>query len=399
MRVATLSNPKLMVDLISRSQADLARLQSQAATGKAFVAPSEDPFGATRSLQLTRALDQLEQYERNAGRAEDRLTLQEVTLGDLGSLFQRVRELTIQGNSGLLSDVDRRAIAAEVSQLREEVISLANAADGEGRFLFAGTAGSVRPFSETTGAVQYLGDQTERVLQIGPSRTVSDGVTGDAVFMRVTNGNGDFVTSADAANTGTAVIDAGNLADLGQVVDQSYRITFTSPTDYEVRDGGGTLVSTGTYDSEVGNSIVFAGLQVGITGEPAPGDAFDIAPSTNQDVFATMQQLIDALNRPAPTPEDRAAFNNAINGALANIDQLQENLSVQRSRIGARLNAVESQRSLNNDSAILLDASKSAVEDVDLVEAISSLERELNSLEAAQQSFIAVQRLSLFNFL
>ncbi len=399
MRVAQLSNPTLMVDLIGRASAELTRLQGQAATGKAFQAPSEDPFGATRSLQLTRALDQLEQYETNAGRAEDRLTLQEVTLGDLGDQFRRVRELAIQANSAILSDADRRAIGAEVQQIRQEALALANAVDGEGRYLFSGTRSNVEPFADSGAGVQYLGDQSERLLQIGPGRTVADGADGDAVFMRVTNGNGDFVTGADGANTGTGVIDAGNLVDLSVVVDQTYDITFTSATDFEVTDGAGTVISTGTYDSDTGADIVFAGLSVGITGSPAAGDRFVVDPSRNQDVFSTLDQLVTVLNTPQPTPADRAALSNAINSAIVNLDQAQENFSVQRARSGARLNAVESQRALNDESSILLQASRSAVEDVDLVETISNLELQITSLEAAQQSFVAVQRLSLFNFL
>ncbi|MEO0972222.1 MAG: flagellar hook-associated protein FlgL [Pseudomonadota bacterium] len=399
MRVASLSNPTLMVDLIGRSQAELTRLQSQTATGRAFQSPSEDPFGATRSLQLTRALDQLEQFEANAGRAEDRLTLQEVTMGDLGDQFRRVRELAVQANSGILSDADRRAIGAEVQQIRQEALSLANAVDGEGRFLFSGFRSNVEPFTESNGAVSYQGDQSERQLTIGPGRTIVDGASGDAVFMRVTNGNGTFVTSAEGANTGTGVIDAGSLTDVTTVIDQSYRISFTSPTDYEVSDSAGTVLTTGVYDPDAGNDIAFAGVQVGITGAPQTGVVFVVDPSRNQDVFATLDQLVEVLNTPQPTPADRAALGNAINSALVNIDQAQENFSVQRARAGTLLNAIDSQRALNDESAILLQASRSAVEDVDLVETISALQLQISSLQAAQQSFVSVQSLSLFNFL
>ncbi|MEO0422865.1 MAG: flagellar hook-associated protein FlgL [Pseudomonadota bacterium] len=398
MRVAELSNPTLMIDLIGRASAELTRLQSQSATGKAFQSPSEDPFGATRSLQLTRALEQLEQFEVNAGRAEDRLILQEVTLGDLGDQFRRVRELAIQANNAILSDADRRAIGAEVEQIRQEVIALANAVDGEGRYLFSGTRSNIEPFADSANGVSYLGDQVERQLQIGPGRTVSDGADGDAVFMRVADGNGSFVTSAQSTNTGTGVIDAGSVIDLSVEVDSTYAINFTSPTEYEVREGGARIAS-GDYDPDAGGDIIFEGLRVGLSGAPLAGDSFIVAPSRNQDVFSTLDQLVEVLNTSQPTPADRAALNNALNSALVNLDQAQENFSVQRARSGARLNAVESQRTLNDESAILLQASRSAVEDVDLVETISSLEIQINTLEAAQQSYVAVQRLSLFNFL
>ncbi len=399
MRVAHLSNPKLLTDLIGRTQTEIARLQGQAATGKAFAAPSEDPFAATRSLQLGRSLDQLAQYEENAGRAEDRLTLQEVTFGDLGTLFQRVRELAIQGNSGVLSDSDRRAIATEVQALRDEAFALANAVDGEGNYLFAGYRTSVRPFADGPAGVTYLGDAGEREVPIGPGRRIVDGVDGDSAFMRIRAGNGVFVTAASPANRGTAVIDAGTVLEPTSGAFPRYTISFTSETDFEVRRGG-TLVASGALDPQAEtSSLLFDGVRVGISGTPAAGDRFELESSPNRSVFETLDELAEALRRPAVSPAERALLSNDLNSSLADIDQIQENLSTQRSRAGSRLNAVESQRRLNQDSALLLEASKATVEDVDLVETISNLQVELQSLEAAQRSFVAVQQLSLFNFL
>jgi flagellar hook-associated protein 3 FlgL len=399
MRVATLSNPKLLTNVIGRVQTDIARLQSQAATGKAFAAPSQDPFGATRSLQLTRALEQLEQFEANAGRAEDRLTQQEITLGDLGNVFQRVRDLAIQSNNGALSDENRRAIATEVEQLRLEALALGNATDGEGRYLFSGYRSETEPFADVDGGVQYLGDQGERQLRIGPTRSVSDGASGDAVFLRVPDGNGTFTTAPDASNQGTGIIDAGTAADATVVLDQRYTIEFTSTTDYEVRDGSGTVITSGTFVPGEPADITFDGIRVGITGQPEAGDSFDVAPSRAQDVFETLDRLISALRTPTDSDRERALFNNAVNSSLADIDQALENFSTQRARAGSRLNAVDSQRRLNADSELLLEASRATVENVDLVETISELELQLTSLEAAQRSFVAVQQLSLFNFL
>jgi len=41
----------------------------------------------------------------------------------------------------------------------------------------------------------------------------------------------------------------------------------------------------------------------------------------------------------------------------------------------------------------------SAVENVDLSEAVSRMSQQLGALEASQQSFVRIQNLSLFNFL
>ena len=70
-----------------------------------------------------------------------------------------------------------------------------------------------------------------------------------------------------------------------------------------------------------------------------------------------------------------------------------------RSQIGARLNALDSQQETNQDFLLNLQSAKSQVEDLDMAEAISRFNLQIVSLQAAQQSFVKVQNLSLFNLL
>jgi flagellar hook-associated protein 3 FlgL len=76
-----------------------------------------------------------------------------------------------------------------------------------------------------------------------------------------------------------------------------------------------------------------------------------------------------------------------------------ENVLEIRAGVGARLNAIDSEKAVNEDFSVHLSEALSKVKDVDLVEAISLLNEQLAGLQAAQQSFVRVQNLSLFNFL
>ncbi len=398
MRVTHLSMFRQGINSISSTQNEVVRLQTQVSTGKKIFSPSEDPFAATRSLQLTRAIDELDQYQRNADHADHRLSLEDDVMSQVVNTLQRVNELAVQANNDSENAETRGFIAVELKQLRTQLVELANAGDGEGNFLFAGFRSGTQPFVDEGGTVSYRGDQGQRQLQIGPTRTVADGDSGAAVFQQIQNGNGTFVSAADVGNNGTGILQGGSVLDPALWDGDNYEIVFTSDTDYEVLDSGGAVVQTGVY-VEPETVIAFAGVEIVLAGTPATNDRFTVGPSTQQDLFATVQNFIDALESPEGTESDRAILHNRLNGVLSDLDQSFSHLSSVRAGVGSRLNAVDNQRALNSDTGLLLQATLSDVEDVDLVEAIGELDLQLQALEAAQQSFVAVQQLSLFSFL
>ncbi|MBT8131014.1 MAG: flagellar hook-associated protein 3, partial [Gammaproteobacteria bacterium] len=170
-----------------------------------------------------------------------------------------------------------------------------------------------------------------------------------------------------------------------------------SDTDYEVLDGGGAVISTGTYED--GAVIAFNGIDVTISGPAAAGDVFEISPSRYQDVFTTVQQFIGFTKSPSPDGGALAVFHSDINSVLENLDRALEHISTTRTRVGTRLNAIDDQRQLNSDSLISLESTLSDVRDVDIIAAASRLDLERVSLQAAQQAFLRVQNLSLFRLL
>ena len=70
-----------------------------------------------------------------------------------------------------------------------------------------------------------------------------------------------------------------------------------------------------------------------------------------------------------------------------------------RSRVGSRLSAIESQKFANDDIALQVAETMSDLQDLDYAEALSRLSLQAFGLEAAQQSFVRTQGLSLFNYL
>ena len=168
------------------NQARLSRTQNELATGRRILSPSDDPSGATKSLDLKRYLASNEQFGRNIGTARARLEQQESALASATDLLQRARELAVQGNTATTGPAARAGLAEEVDQLVSQLLALANTRDSNGEYLFGGLARSAVAFTdEGGGTFVYHGDATQRRVQVSEDRQVADAETGQDVFMDV----------------------------------------------------------------------------------------------------------------------------------------------------------------------------------------------------------------------
>ena len=400
MRLSSVQIFQQGISAILDQQSKLARTEQQLATGQKILVPSDDPAAAVQIMSISEDLSQVDQYQRNANLAEGQLALEENVLTDVGNLLQRVRELVVQANNATQTAETRQSAAVEIEGLLDQLQSLANTRDSEGEYIFAGFQSTTEPFVQSSGQFVYQGDDGQRFINLGDSSQVAVRDSGFDIFMKVANGNGVFdVTPADA-NTGTAVVGASS--ESGNFLPDTYTLAFvqaapTDPVTYEVRDAANMLVASGNYVS--GAAITFAGASMTVDGVPADGDSFDIAPSTRQGMFGMLQDIASALSAADDSPVGVAAVNNAMGRALNNLDQSIGHVLSVRSEIGVRLNRVESQLSLNEDFNLQLESTLSNLQDLDYAEAISELNLQLTALQAAQQAYVRVQGLSLFNYL
>lgn len=400
MRISTSQFQEVSIGSVLDQQAKLSKLQQQLATGRRILTPADDPAGAAQALQLAGKIEHLERLQQNATLAQNRLAQEETALDKVDNVLQRVRELSIQANNDSNSANDRRLIAAELRERFDELVQIANADDGNGEYLFAGVASRDAPFAVSGGRqVAYLGDQTERFVQVGPTRQLAVNHTGFDVFMRVGQGNGTFVTSADSGNTGTGVVDDTRVRQPGNAT-YPYTVSFaTDPVsgDLQYTITGGSGPVTGNY--EAGAAIAIDGIEITLSGTPDDGDSFEIQAAAPRSVFATVDDLITALEGADDAPAARAQLHNVVNNTLANLDQAHENVVRVRAEVGARLHAIDAEISGNEDSALGLKTTLSELEDLDYADAISKFNLQLVGLQAAQQSYVKIQGLSLFNYL
>lgn len=408
MRLSTSQLALQGVNNILSQQASLSKTQAQLASGRQILTPSDDPAGASRILELEKAINTVERYNRNADQAETRLGLSENILNEFGNTLQRVRELSVQAANGSQDRETRAYIASELRQAQDQLVQLANTDDGNGEFLFAGSETRTQPFTKTAGGkVIYNGDQGQREVRIGPSRTLPVDSSGFDAFMKIPNGNGDYQAREAQGNSGSGIITVGDSPALVQP-GEDYTVEFDRDGDgrltYEVRDVDGALVEldgepvTGPYEPGMTVRVPAESgqlLQVKLDGQPDEDDRFEVTAATPQSVFETVNNLIRTLEDDGDGP----ALNNAVNRFLADIDQGMENIIRVRSELGARLNSLDASRDANEGALLDLNSAKSKLADLDYAEATGRFNQELVGLQAAQQTYTRLQGLSLFEFI
>jgi flagellar hook-associated protein 3 FlgL len=408
MRISTSSIYSANLNLLNQQQTQLLHTQQQIAAQRRILTPADDPIASARALEISQSDASNSQYATNRNVVQHSASLSESVLQSVTNLLQDVRTVAVNAGSGALTNSDKQTFATDLSGRLEELVTLANSTDGVGNYLFSGFQGRTQPFASTSAGVQYQTDDGQRMIQVSGSRQLAASDSGADIFMRVKDGNGTFNVEAAAANTGSGIVSLGATTNPALLTGNNYQVTFSvvaGVTTYGVTNiTPGALVpvpiAAGTpYVS--GQVISFDGLQFDITGAPASGDVFTVAPSTNESIFKTISNLITALRTPNSLGGAVAAaeFTNSRNQALNSLDRGIDNVLTVRASLGTRLSELEALQSTGESIGEQYKQTLSQLQDLDFNKAISDLTQQKISLEAAQKSFLAVSELSLFNYM
>ena len=404
MRISTTQMTNAGVREMLLRQAELQYTQLQLSTQKRVLKPSDDPVAATSINFLRTEIAQIEQFNMNGGLAKSGNELEEGVLASMTNILFRVKELSVSLGNGTYSSLELDSVKAEMEERLQELLGLANTKNANGDYLFSGSLVKSQPFTQDgTGTVFYNGDQGQRLLRISSGVVVPQSDSGFEAFVDVKNGNGKFITGSSPGNTGDGIILPGSYTAPPDFLAEPYDISFATggggQLEYTVTGRTSGTVVAGPTVFQDGIGITFNGVQTTITGNPLAGDIFTVDPSSSQDIFTTVQSMIDAVDNLVDTNPGRAEMLNIIGAQQASLDRSMQNIDVVRGRVGSRLAAVESETSTNLSLLVTSRSALSDVEDLDIVEASTRLSQQLVVLEAAQASFVRVQDLNLFNFL
>ncbi len=186
MKVSTSQIFERATTQMAQQQSKVATMQTQLATGKQVLRPSDSPEQAGMIQRLSSALNRQDVYSSNLDAINSRLGAEEAALMSSEDIMQRVRELAVQASSDTMSVADRKIIASEVTALRDQLLSLANAQDVSGNYVFSGSMVRDQPFTEdAAGNLVYQGDQNRMLVDVSDQRQLALNRPGNEVFSSV----------------------------------------------------------------------------------------------------------------------------------------------------------------------------------------------------------------------
>ena len=295
-------------DQMSLIQNKLADSQAKLAQGKQLLKPSDSPDQAAVIQRMKSVMGRQESYKNSLNTLNSRLQNEDTTLKSATNLLVRAKEIAVQSANDTLAPVNRKALASELQGVRDQLLSLANAKDNNGNFLFSGSR-SDKPAFASSGPGQtplYQGDQTRMTMMVGDQRTIPINRTGTDAFVSLTRVN--------------------------ELTDKKEGVSF----------------------------------------------------------FKVMDDLIAGINNSSQGSMQRGVFE---------MTALLNGLTLAHADIGTDMNVVEQQTSVVEDTILNLKSNLSTVEDLDYAAAITKMNQQMLSLEAAQSSFSKMSQLTLFNYL
>jgi flagellar hook-associated protein 3 FlgL len=344
--------------------------QTQLATGKRILKPSDDPLSLSKSVRAKAVLADDSQYLRNI---EDALTWLENTepvVDDMVTVLTELKEIGVEGASDTRSADERRVLAEQVEDLIGRMVELANTRFA-GKYVFAGTYTTTQPYSA--------------------SREVSDETVG--------------LPDLEFADLGNAAVVGGSVAVAG-----SGGETYTEGVDYEIdyaagrirRIAGGSMGPGDTYYiSYETEGTAGVSLEVPTTGgdlvrEIAPG-LHERINTGGEEIFASRVAVFDLLIRikNALTRGDGAGVNESLDEIDAAIDHVASVLSDH----GLKTNLFGLAQARLESEMVNLEALISGYEDADMAEVVVRFQAEQTAYESALAAASEIMNTSLINFI
>ncbi len=390
---------------LSEQQNEISNLQTQLASGKKAPTASMNSQAAMSSLRMSSVIQEQQNHKSSLQKADGRLRQEESLVSGMRRISDRIHELSITAANDTYSAEDRKLIAIEVAQFKDQLLAYANERDEDGNYFFAGAATATKPFINTQ-IVDFGALTANQTLTIA-GITITAGGSGAtaaevaAAFDSLAKGAaGDSSGGNIASTSGTLTgYTTGAIANTDQV-------TFTPTTG---TTGSLSVAGTGASATTIasGTTISYVGDQTAIKVDVGNGEKIRVN-TTGTEILSNIKRTaangdVTYLTAFEMLDEFEAALNANnqadIAKAMADAENFSEKLSKKQVELGLSQARISNRLDIIDEKTILYKDLMSKSVDTDYTEAITKLSANMLALEAAQSTFAKVSQLSLFDYL
>ncbi len=205
---------------LSSNQSATSKSLQKLSSGLRINSAADDAAGLAISEKMRTQIRGLEKAQSNAQDSISLIQTAEGALQEVSNILQRMRELSVQSMNGILSETEKDAISAEMTQLRQEVDRIAETSKFNNTYLLKGTLGmttntatsSVYTTNSVTGKAELMNGivgldvaaaekNTAYTISVGDTTVYNASTKDDAeakyVIPTSADGNTQTVTGAD----------------------------------------------------------------------------------------------------------------------------------------------------------------------------------------------------------
>jgi flagellar hook-associated protein 3 FlgL len=212
---------------------NMNKLQGQMTSGKEIRKPSDDPFKASRIMQMYSDIDANKQYKNNIKESINWLDTTDTALGQVGNVAGRIEELLISAGNGTYSPNERNAIKDEINEKIGEMSQILNTSF-DGKYIFGGTRGTSKPV-DTVKTVDALGNQNTKLI-----------------YSKIGGGELNLLNPADLIEYNQ--INSQLQVEVSQGVTMDYNITASELINYGNGAGENIMTLLGNITSHLGSA-------------------------------------------------------------------------------------------------------------------------------------------------
>lgn len=165
---------------MKRNLNNMSTLQNQLSSGNVIKRASENPYTATRIMQLNSEISSNKQYNSNISDTSNWLDTTDTALSQAGNVFARIRELMVKAGDGAYGPDEVSTIKDEVVEKVKELGTILNSSF-DGNYIFGGTKSTSKPINVADdGTISYL-DKDGNIITnvtVDPGKTAYDQLKG-----------------------------------------------------------------------------------------------------------------------------------------------------------------------------------------------------------------------------
>ncbi|SIS43006.1 flagellin N-terminal helical domain-containing protein [Salimicrobium flavidum] len=413
--IAALNTHRQMGQANQAQQESMEKLSS----GLRINSAKDDAAGLAISEKMRGQIRGLDQATKNAQDANSLIQTAEGAMNESHSILQRMRELSVQSANDTNTSEDRTEIQKEVEQLKSEINRISTDTEFNKKTLMDGTfaKGAEITNSGDTGITSAevfdsnLNNETYSVTTTSTSVDVDSSAVTDVSGIAINSGSSDValgdytmeVSNFDSGNDTADVIikddegnEVGNEASLdisnwdssavsvgdfditgsaaGEATDGTFSFSVEADATFEVKAEDGTSVATKTITDNTTGVTSVGGLELNFDGDlknsatdtevEVTGNSlsFHIGANENQ----TTNLSLNSMSSEALGVQDiDLTSREGAESAISTINQAIEDVSSERSKLGATQNRLD--HTINNlgTSSENLTAAESRIRDVD----------------------------------